>query len=128
MPASSTISSTDKERIKSVILPTPSTPSKIVTASIVRIYYAHPSPDAWSYTGLQGALVLVSDKLKGGFWFRLVDLVVCNPSLSSTLCETLILTLCRRALGESYGSMRYTNHSFITKTVHSFILLLVMCV
>ncbi len=125
MPASSTISSADKERVRSVI---PSTTSKILTASVVRIYYAHPSPDSWSYAGLQGALVLVSDKLKGGFWFRLVDLVVRNLYSSFSPSEPLFLVLCCRAPEELYGSMRYTNHSFIIKTAHSFIPLPVMCV
>lgn len=74
MPAQSTISDADKERIKATF---PSTTSKILTATRARVYYAHPSPDEWSYTGLEGAITLVSDKIKGGFWLRLVDLNVC---------------------------------------------------
>jgi hypothetical protein len=73
MPAQSTISASDKERIKSAF---PSTIAKILTATLARIYYAYPSPNDWSYSGLQGAIVLVSDKIKGGFWLRLVDLSV----------------------------------------------------
>lgn len=73
MPAASTISTSDKERIKATF---PSSTSKILTATLARVYYAHPSPNDWSYTGLQGAMTLVSDKIKGGFWLRLVDLSV----------------------------------------------------
>lgn len=73
MPTQSIITAAEKERVKSAI---PGSTSKILVATHVRIYYAYPSPDRWSYSGLQGVLALVSDKLKGGFWFRLVDLVV----------------------------------------------------
>ena len=73
MPAHSTLSSSDKDRIKATF---PSANYKILTATLARVYYAYPSPDDWSYTGLQGALTLVSDKIKGGFWLRLVDLMV----------------------------------------------------
>lgn len=73
MPAQSTISASDKERIKTTF---PNTTAKIHTATLARIYYAYPSPNDWSYSGLQGAIVLVSDKIKGGFWLRLVDLSV----------------------------------------------------
>ena len=73
MPAQSTISASDKERIKTTF---PSTIAKIHTATLARVYYAYPSPNDWSYSGLQGAIVLVSDKIKGGFWLRLVDLSV----------------------------------------------------
>lgn len=73
MPAQSTISAADKERIKATF---PSSNAKILTATLARVYYAYPSPDEWSYSGLQGAIALVSDKIKGGFWLRLVDLSV----------------------------------------------------
>lgn len=72
MPTTS-LSSADKDRIKSLF---PSSTGKISAATLARIYYAYPSPDEWSYAGLQGAIVLMSDKTKGGFWFRLVDLAV----------------------------------------------------
>jgi Wiskott-Aldrich syndrome protein len=73
MPAQSSISSSDKERIKAAF---PTATSKILTATVARVYYAYPDPDEWSYGGLEGALTLVSDKIKGGFWLRLVDMTV----------------------------------------------------
>jgi len=81
MPAQSTISASDKERIKTTF---PSAIAKIHTATLARVYYAYPSPNDWSYSGLQGAIVLVSDKIKGGFWLRLVDLSVRISLTTST--------------------------------------------
>ncbi|KAL0065492.1 hypothetical protein AAF712_007556 [Marasmius tenuissimus] len=48
--------------------------NKIFTASLARIYYAHPSPSEWSYTGLQGALAFTRDNTTNGCSFKLVDL------------------------------------------------------
>ncbi|KDQ10687.1 hypothetical protein BOTBODRAFT_115466, partial [Botryobasidium botryosum FD-172 SS1] len=66
-----TLTSAQKDRIKS-ILPKPN--YKIIAATLARIYYAYPNPKEWSYAGLQGALILVHDRAKGGYWFRLIDL------------------------------------------------------
>jgi neural Wiskott-Aldrich syndrome protein len=71
MPTYSTISSDDKARIKAAV---PSTNNKILTATLTRVYYAHPDPNSWAYAGLQGALVLTMDKNTNGFGFKLVDL------------------------------------------------------
>lgn len=73
MPAQSTLSSADKDRIKTIF---PKSNYKILTATLARIYYAYPNPREWSYAGLQGALVFVYDRTKNGFWFRLIDLSV----------------------------------------------------
>jgi neural Wiskott-Aldrich syndrome protein len=72
MPTLSTISADDKNRIKASI---PSSNSKILTATLARVYCAHPDPNSWSYSGLQGALTLTMDKNSGGFGFKLVDLL-----------------------------------------------------
>lgn len=73
MPPASTISAQDKAAIKQHL---PSTTTKIHTATLARVYYAHPSPNEWSYSGIQGALAFVTDKVRGGFWWRVVDLHV----------------------------------------------------
>lgn len=73
MPAASAISAADKATVKQHL---PSGTTKIHTATIARVYYAHPNPNEWSYTGIQGALAFVSDKVRGGFWWRVVDLQV----------------------------------------------------
>jgi WH1 domain len=71
MPSSSTISANEKSLVRSVI---PS-PTKILAASLARIYFAYPDPNSWSYGGLQGALVLAADRSRGAHFFCLVDLV-----------------------------------------------------
>ncbi len=71
MPSSSTLSANDRNIIKSVI---PSS-TKILAASLARIYFAYPDPHSWSYSGLQGALLLVSDSGRGAHFLCLVDLV-----------------------------------------------------
>jgi hypothetical protein len=35
----------------------------------------------WAYTGIQGALTFCQDKVKGGLWFRVVDLIVSSLGL-----------------------------------------------
>lgn len=43
-------------------------------ATVARIYYAHPDPNKWSYSGEQGGLAFVKDKQTNSLYFRLVDL------------------------------------------------------
>jgi hypothetical protein len=62
MPAQSTLSADEKNKVRSS-LPAPT--YKIHTAAFARLYYAHPDPNEWSYSGLQGALALVKDGSKG---------------------------------------------------------------
>jgi hypothetical protein len=69
MPSNSTISSSDKTKIKSYL------PSyKILTGTVARIYNAYPEPDKWTYSGLQGVLVFARERSGSAFWFKLVDL------------------------------------------------------
>jgi hypothetical protein len=70
MPSSSTLSANEKNIVRSVI---PS-PTKILAASLARIYFAYPDPNSWSYGGLQGALVLIADRTRGAHFLCLVDL------------------------------------------------------
>ncbi|KAJ1304980.1 hypothetical protein OPQ81_000023 [Rhizoctonia solani] len=71
MPTASTITASEKATVKQHL---PSSTTKIHTATVARVYYAHPNPNEWSYSGIQGALAFVSDKVRGGFWWRVVDL------------------------------------------------------
>jgi hypothetical protein len=72
MPAQTKLSTDEKKKIKDAN-PKPLT---IQAGTVARVYYAHPDPKSWSYTGLQGGLALVEDKPRGLFLFRLVDLKV----------------------------------------------------
>lgn len=80
MPASSTISSSDKSKVKSAL---PSSSNKILTATVARVYVAYPSQISWSYTGVEGALAFVRDLTKNTFYLRVVDLKVSSSSVES---------------------------------------------
>jgi hypothetical protein len=71
MPSSSSLSANEKAHVKLIVPP----PTKILAASLARIYFAHPDPSTWSYGGLQGALLLIADRARGAHFFNLVDLV-----------------------------------------------------
>lgn len=70
MPLQSTMNKDEKDRVKNALTPT----SKILTATVARIYYAYPDPQNWSFSGEQGGLAFVKDKSSGLYYFRLVDL------------------------------------------------------
>lgn len=72
MPSQSTLSPDEKAKVKSVI-PVSATANKIFAATIARVYYAHPQPDQWSYSGLQGALAFVKNNTTNALSFKLVD-------------------------------------------------------
>ena len=72
MPAVSTFSDDEKSRVKSTL---PKSSNKIHTAALARVYFAHPNPNDWSYSGLQGALAFTYDSARSSFYFKLVDLV-----------------------------------------------------
>ncbi|KAH9177699.1 hypothetical protein EDB89DRAFT_1933996 [Lactarius sanguifluus] len=71
MPSSSSLSASEKSHVKLIVPP----PTKILAASLARIYFAHPDPSSWSYGGLQGALLLVADRARGAHFLNLVDLI-----------------------------------------------------
>ena len=68
MTSPSTITDDDKAKIKAVV------PTKILAATMVRIYYSYPQPNKWNYTGIQGALVLTFEKSYSAHHFMMVDL------------------------------------------------------
>lgn len=82
MPSSGTINSASKSKIKAAL---PSATYKILTATVARVYAAHPDPDTWSYTGIEGGLAFVKLAATGGTGFRVVDLKVSRiaPSMRS---------------------------------------------
>lgn len=71
MPSQSALSAEEKSKVKSTL---EKTPQKILTATPARIYFAHPQPNHWSYSGLQGALAFTHDSSKEAFMMRLVDI------------------------------------------------------
>ncbi|CAG8548333.1 22362_t:CDS:10 [Cetraspora pellucida] len=72
MPSVSSLNVEDKTAIKKVIK---TSTNKILTATVVRLYVAHPNPNTWTYSNLMGAVAFVKDQEKNSFFFRLVDLM-----------------------------------------------------
>ncbi|GAO47858.1 hypothetical protein G7K_2054-t1 [Saitoella complicata NRRL Y-17804] len=71
MPSTSSMTPQDRERIKRSI---PSSTNKIVSAAVARLYVSHPNPNAWTYTGKTGAVVLAYDKVGKVFFLKMVDI------------------------------------------------------
>ncbi|KAI4123026.1 MAG: hypothetical protein LQ347_006304 [Umbilicaria vellea] len=67
----SALSDSDKEIIKRTV---PKSANKIQAAAVARLYIAHPNKQQWTYTGLQGAVVLSNDLVGNTFWIKLVDI------------------------------------------------------
>ena len=86
--AGSIINNDDKTKVKNQVkLTSYGQNSKILMATIARIFYAFPDPNQWKWTGLAGALAIVKgDK---SVWFKLVDLDV--SLLFYFLCSFLLV-------------------------------------
>lgn len=69
----SILSDADKETVKRQV---PKPANKILAVAVARLYVAHPDPSRWTYTGLQGAVVLCNDLVGRTFWLKLVDVSV----------------------------------------------------
>ncbi len=77
----SVLSDNDKETVKRTV---PKPANKIQAVAVARLYVAYPNPQRWTYTGLQGAVVLANDLVGNTFWIKMVDVSVC--------IHTIILT------------------------------------
>ncbi len=111
MAPSGTMTPEDKTKVKKVMAA--GAGSKILTATVARVYQAKQGEDAWvgghngvgwvltmrclvrswAYTGIQGALVFCLDKGKGGLWFRVVDLMVSSSEADGASDQALSSTL-----------------------------------
>lgn len=60
----------------------PKSSNKIQAVAVARLYIAYPKKQKWSYTGLQGAVVLANDLIGHTFWIKMVDVSVSLRSLS----------------------------------------------
>lgn len=69
---SSTITSAQKSLIEAAL---PKTNHKKVASGLARLYFAYPNPSSWTYSGIQGGIVLAFDRLKNAWFLRMVDLV-----------------------------------------------------
>ncbi|KGQ06658.1 Proline-rich protein LAS17 [Beauveria bassiana D1-5] len=61
----------DKEVVKRFI---PKQFNKIQAVAVAKLYIAYPDPTKWTYTGLQGAVVLANDLVGNTYWLKMVDI------------------------------------------------------
>jgi len=73
----------DKETVKRVV---PKQTNKIQAVAVARLYVAYPNRAKWTYTGLQGAVVLANDLVGNTYWVKMVDISVSirKPIITST--------------------------------------------
>ena len=72
------LSESDKETVKRTV---PKAANKIQAVAVARLYVAHPNRQKWTFTGLQGAVVLANDLIGNTFWIKLVDVSVRPASI-----------------------------------------------
>lgn len=116
----SVLSDNDKETVKRTV---PKPTNKIQAVAVARLYVAYPDRQRWSYTGLQGAVVLANDLVGNTYWIKMVDVSVCVITRGAMGClPKPPLTPCRLLIAELYGTKKSTIPSITTKTEPSFIL------
>ncbi|KNG80737.1 putative actin associated protein Wsp1, partial [Aspergillus nomiae NRRL 13137] len=76
----SILSDADKETVKRTV---PKPANKIHAVAVAQLYVAYPDPQKWTYTGLQGAVVLANDLVGRTFWLKLVDVSIADDSVHS---------------------------------------------
>jgi hypothetical protein len=69
----SILSDEDKQTVKRTV---PKSSNKIHTVAVAKLYIAYPDRHRWTYTGLQGAVVLANDLVGNTFWLKMVDISV----------------------------------------------------
>ncbi|KAL0937572.1 wiskott-aldrich syndrome protein [Colletotrichum truncatum] len=67
----SVLSDDDKETVKRFV---PKQTNKIQAVAVARLYVAYPNPAKWTYTGIQGAIVLSNDLVGNTYWLKMVDI------------------------------------------------------
>ncbi|KAJ4298539.1 hypothetical protein N0V88_003569 [Collariella sp. IMI 366227] len=67
----SILSDDDRETVKRFV---PKQTNKIHAVAVARLYVAYPNRSKWTYTGLQGAVVLANDLVGNTYWIKMVDI------------------------------------------------------
>ena len=74
------LSHADKDSIKAAIKRhAPDVMTKLFggpASGIARLYVAYPDPKKWTYTGLQGVVVLCEDTTGHTLWLKMIDISV----------------------------------------------------
>lgn len=68
----------DKETVRRMV---PKASNKIQAVAVARLYIAYPNRSKWTYTGMQGAVVLCNDLIGNTYWLKLVDISVSHTSI-----------------------------------------------
>lgn len=76
----------DRETVKRFV---PKHTNKIHAVAVARLYIAYPNRSKWTYTGLQGAVVLANDLVGNTYWIKMVDISVGRRSPGSDTRSTL---------------------------------------
>ena len=76
----SILSDDDRETVKRFV---PKQTNKIHAVAVARLYVAYPNRSKWTYTGLQGAVVLANDLVGNTYWVKMVDISVGPRNLES---------------------------------------------
>ncbi|KAK7209655.1 hypothetical protein V2G26_016833 [Clonostachys chloroleuca] len=71
----SILSDDDKDTVKRFV---PKQSNKIQAVAVAKLYVAYPNRSKWTYTGLQGAIVLSNDLVGNTYWIKLVDISPSN--------------------------------------------------
>ncbi|TDZ60614.1 Proline-rich protein LAS17 [Colletotrichum trifolii] len=84
----SVLSDDDKDIVKRFV---PKQTNKIQAVAVARLYVAYPNPGKWTYTGIQGAIVLSNDLVGNTYWLKMVDISVSyiGPVLEHPLVDVL---------------------------------------
>lgn len=107
----SILSDVDKETVKRLV---PKPANKIIAVAVARLYIAFPDPERWTYTGLQGAVVLANDLVGQTMWLKMVDVSVRDlllklPPHSYCLCvDTFLIHLISPLPKVSFGTRRFS--------------------
>lgn len=74
----------DKDTVKRFV---PKQSNKIQAVAVAKLYVAYPDPTRWTYTGLQGAVILANDLVGNTYWLKMVDISVSALHVVTSLLE-----------------------------------------
>jgi len=77
----SILSDDERELVKRKV---PKSTNKIHAVAVARLYIGYPNRSKWTYTGLQGAVVLSNDLVGNTYWLKLVDV---SPSARGVIWD-----------------------------------------
>ena len=79
----SILSEDDKETVKRFV---PKQTNKIQAVAVARLYVAYPNRQKWTFTGMQGAVVLANDLVGNTYWLKMVDISVSRSQVPVLTC------------------------------------------